>query len=191
MVIGFDRDISNRIVSSVVSIKEFGTGSIPASKEKENLDDYPQVLKYADIDFTAKVAMGENHMPVIVEENETPEETSGEATETTGNNGEGGGDNDATEADSSATEATYDTITLDLANESYTINEDFSISYAVDAKTLTRKVKAMNVIPDEDCLAMAMVLVWEKKIADQIEKLVAKSRVHMNGFADTIVEVTI
>ncbi len=172
MTIGFDRDISNRIVTSVVSIKEFGTGSVSESAERENLDDYPQVLKYGDIDFTGKFTMDtENHIPVLVEENA---EASGEE-----------GSEETTE------ETSADTITLDLGDSEFTINADFTASYSVDAKTLTRKLQSMTVIPDEDCLAMAMVMLWEKKVGDKIKTLIEASRVHMNGFADEVVEITI
>lgn len=161
MVIGFERDITDRIVSSTATIKEFGSDTIQPSKEKENLEDYPPILNYADINFTGKFKMDEEeHIPVLLEENAT-------------------------------LEGTLDTVTLDLGEKTVKIDADFTDTYSVDAKSLTRQIKNMTVIPDEDCLAQAMVMLWEAKIGAQIKTLVENSRKHMNGFADAVIEITI
>lgn len=202
MTFGFDRDIDARVVTSTVSIKEWGTGGVDESKEKENLNDYPQILNYADIDFTGKFKMN-GHTPIYIDElTEDSEESlaekedssadgdgvTGDNTDDTTNSGDSTED---TSGESSTDDPEFDVVKLDLGNMSYTVDADFTASYSVDAKKLTRKVKEFSVIPDEDCLAQAMVILWEKKIGAQLTKLITNSRLHMNGFADEVVEITV
>lgn len=59
-----ERSIENNVYTTVIKPLEYGTATMTAEQELEMLKDTPQILKYADIDFTDKFVI-ENKIPKI------------------------------------------------------------------------------------------------------------------------------
>lgn len=58
------RSIENDIYTTVIRPSEFGTASVTAERELAMLEDTPQILRYADIEFKAKFIVSDG-LPVI------------------------------------------------------------------------------------------------------------------------------
>lgn len=59
-----ERSIENDVYSVKIKPTEWGTATVTAEEELEMLKDTPQVLRYADIDFTEKFKVVDN-LPVV------------------------------------------------------------------------------------------------------------------------------
>lgn len=59
-----ERSIENDVYSVTIKPTEWGTATVTAEEELEMLKDTPQVLRYADIDFTEKFKVVDN-LPVV------------------------------------------------------------------------------------------------------------------------------
>lgn len=66
------RTIDNNTYTVVIKPESFGTATVTEEQEIEMLKDYPQTLRYADIDFTAKFVVTDG-LPTISTEDSAVE----------------------------------------------------------------------------------------------------------------------
>lgn len=143
-----ERSIDNNVYSVVLKPLEFGTSTTTAESELKMLKDTPQILRYADIDFTesSKVVDG---IPVVST------------------------DDDAV------------TVTLDLNNKEFLLDENFEVSLSVDANKVVSDEIDVTVFTDKYLVAQAKVITYETKVLTRIKALLDEARAHVNNFEDT------
>lgn len=78
------------------------------------------------------------------------------------------------------------TVTLKPINKEFAINEDFEISFSVDAKNIPDSEVDGTVFTNKYTLAMAKVILFETKVIDQIKKLLEEARSHVTSFEETV-----
>lgn len=59
------RSIENDTYTTVIKPSEWGTATVTAEAELAMLEDTPQLLRYADIDFKDKFIVSDNGLPVV------------------------------------------------------------------------------------------------------------------------------
>lgn len=59
------RSIENDTYTTVIKPSEWGTASVTAENELAMLEDTPQLLRYADIEFKDKFIVSDNGLPVV------------------------------------------------------------------------------------------------------------------------------
>lgn len=59
------RSIENDTYTTVIKPSEWGTASVTAESELAMLEDTPQLLRYADIEFKDKFIVSDNGLPVV------------------------------------------------------------------------------------------------------------------------------
>lgn len=59
------RSIENDTYTTVIKPSEWGTASVTAEQELAMLEDTPQLLRYADIEFKDKFIVSDNGLPVV------------------------------------------------------------------------------------------------------------------------------
>mgnify|MGYP004508547773 FL=1 len=77
------------------------------------------------------------------------------------------------------------TVTLKPINKEFAIDEDFEISFSVDAKNIPDSEVDGTVFTNKYTLAMAKVILFETKVINQIKKLLEEARSHVTSFEET------
>lgn len=159
MELNFKREIEDSIVSTTITIKEFGSGEngLSASAEEECLKNWKLTLNYQDMIFDSFVTIDENHVPSLLEVSEQ-NDTSAEPIEPDG-----------------------DRVQFSVADDPVTVDKDMEIIFKVDAEKLHLKESFTHLIDEKD-YAMAMVLIFEKTVKKYIADKMKENIVHYNGF---------
>jgi len=158
-------NIKGSIVETTVSIDDFGSSEYSAEEEKELFEDYSMILDYGKLLFSRWVTVDGHKNPVIVEAPQEQEPTNEPPTE--------------------PTEETTgpDNIVLAMPiGESYELDADFELHYAVDVRALGDQYKMFKNIKDNVCLAKAMCLVFEDCIISYIKDQFEIAKTHKDDF---------
>lgn len=164
MELNFKREIENSIVSTTITIKEFGSGEngLSSNAEEECLRNWRIELNYENMLFDGFVTIDENHLPSLVsipEQEDNPEQT--EQTEPIKPDG--------------------DRIQFSVIDDAVIVDKDMEIIFKVDANELRLKDSYTHLQDTKD-YAMAMILVFEDTVKRYISEKMKENIVHYNGF---------
>lgn len=148
MEIKATRKIENSIMSTVLTIENFGSANFSAEDEMEILDDYNLTLDTGKTIFARFIKIDNHGAPVITDASNEPN----------------------------------DQIVLTMPIESYKINKDMQIKYAVDIDKLNIDFNQFNCINDKMCLGKSILLVFENVVIDWITENFEISKQHHNEF---------
>ena len=170
MELNFKRVIEDSLVSTTITIGEFGSGedNLSAKAEEECLKNWKIVLNYEDLIFDRYITINENHVPEIVEISEPvidPENP------------------DTTEP----VTVDGDRVQFAVGDEPVTIDKDMEIYFAVDARNLRMRDSYTHIRDSKD-LAMSMVLIFEQTVKEYIENEMKENIKHYNGFEKEFTE---
>ena len=155
MVLSAKRSIEQSVISTKITIDSYGTADMPAEIEKEILHDYKITIDYGKILFSRYVGVDEHQNLRIVRPDPESE--------------------DPIDAD---------LVTLAMPIESYAIDENMELTYAIDISKLDSRITSYKYLQDPMCVGKACCLVFETVVADYIHDQLEVSKRHKDTFED-------